>query len=74
MALQPCPECDGARLRPESLSIKLGGLSIHQFTVMSARRALQWVAELELTETEQAIARLILREVSERLQFLESVG
>jgi excinuclease ABC subunit A len=74
MALQPCPDCAGARLRPESLSIKLGGLSIHEFTVMSARRALQWIDELELTETEQAIARLIVREVSERLRFLESVG
>jgi excinuclease ABC subunit A len=74
MALQPCPACDGARLRPESLSVKIDGLSIHDFTVMSARAALAWVRELELTETEQAIARLILREVEERLGFLEAVG
>ncbi len=57
MALQPCPACDGARLRPESLSIKIDGLSIHDFSVMSARKALTWVKELELTETEQAIAQ-----------------
>jgi excinuclease ABC subunit A len=74
MALRPCPACDGARLRPESLAIKIGGLSIHEFTMLSARNALAWVGELELTETEQAIARLIVREVEERLQFLESVG
>ena len=74
MALQPCPACGGARLRPESLSIRLNGLSIHEFTVLSARAALEWISGLELTETEQAIARLIVREVEERLHFLESVG
>ncbi len=74
MALQPCPACDGARLRPESLSIRIADLSIHDFTVMSARASLVWIRELELTETEQAIAKLIVREVEERLQFLESVG
>jgi len=74
MALQPCPECHGARLRPESLSIRVGGLSIHEFTAMSARAALEWVKGLELTETERAIARLIVREVEERLRFLDAVG
>jgi excinuclease ABC subunit A len=74
MALRPCPACDGARLRPESLSIRIGGLSIHEFTVKSASAALDWIDGLELTETEQAIAKLIVREVRERLQFLESVG
>ncbi len=74
MALQPCPECEGARLRPESLAIQVGGVSIHEFTAMSARAALEWVKRLELTETEQAIARLIVREVEERLHFLDSVG
>ncbi len=74
MALQPCPACDGARLRPESLAVKLGGLSIHEFTVLSARAALEWIGELQLTETEQAIAKLIVREVDERLRFLEAVG
>ena len=74
MALQPCPSCDGARLRPESLAIRVGDLSIHEFTAMSARTALEWVKGLELTETERAIARLIVREVEERLQFLDAVG
>ena len=74
MALQPCPKCDGARLRPESLSIRIADLSIHEFTVMSARAALEWIKRLELTETERAIARLIVREVEGRLHFLDAVG
>jgi excinuclease ABC subunit A len=74
MAEQPCPACDGARLRPESLSVTVGGLSIHEFTQMSARAARGWIDELELTETERAIARLIVREVQERLSFLDNVG
>ena len=74
MALQPCPACDGARLRPESLAVTVGGLNIHEFSQLSARRALEWIGALELTETERAIARLIVREIAERLRFLDSVG
>src|SRR4051812_25323339 len=74
MALQPCPACDGARLRPESLAVAVGGLNIAEFTSLSAHAALRWIEELELTETERAIARLVVREISERLRFLDSVG
>jgi excinuclease ABC subunit A len=74
MAEQPCPECGGARLRPESLAVKVGGLSIHEFSELSARAAREWIENLEMTETERAIARMIVREVSERLSFLENVG
>jgi excinuclease ABC subunit A len=74
MAEQPCPQCQGARLRPESLSVKVGGISIAEYTRMSARAAGAWIRDLELTETEQAIARLIVREIRERLTFLENVG
>jgi excinuclease ABC subunit A len=74
MAEQPCPDCNGARLRPESLAVKVGGLSIADFSQMSARGAGEWIAALEMTETERAIARLIVREISERLAFLENVG
>jgi excinuclease ABC subunit A len=74
MTLRPCPECQGARLRPESLAVKVGGLGIHEFTRMSAARAIAWVAELELSDTERQIARLILREIDERLRFLDNVG
>jgi excinuclease ABC subunit A len=74
MAEQPCPACEGARLRPESLAVTIGGMSIHEFSELSARAARKWVDELELTDTERAIARLIVREVKERLSFLDNVG
>jgi len=74
MAEQPCPDCEGARLRPESLAVKVGGISIADFSQMSARGAAEWITSLELTDTERAIARLIVREISERLAFLENVG
>jgi excinuclease ABC subunit A len=74
MAEQPCPECKGARLRPESLAVKVGGISIADYSELSARAALAWIEELEMTETEQAIARLLVREITERLAFLENVG
>jgi excinuclease ABC subunit A len=74
MSVRPCPECEGARLRPESLAVKVGGLGIHELTRMSARRAIEWFGELGLTDTERQIARLILREIDERLRFLDNVG
>jgi excinuclease ABC subunit A len=74
MAEQPCPDCKGARLRPESLAVKVGGISIADFSQMSARGAAEWIGSLKMTETERAIARLIVREISERLAFLENVG
>jgi excinuclease ABC subunit A len=74
MAEQPCPDCKGARLRPESLAVKIGGISIAEYSAMSARAAAEWIDTLDLTETERAIARLIVREISERLAFLENVG
>ena len=74
MAEQPCPECDGARLRPESLAVKVGGTSIAEFSALSARAAGEWIEALEMNETERAIARLIVREITERLSFLENVG
>ncbi len=74
MSVRPCPECHGSRLRPESLAVKVGGLGIDQLTSMSARRTIEWFDSLALTDTERAIARLILREIEERLRFLDNVG
>ena len=74
MAEQPCPDCKGARLRPESLAVKVGGISIAEYSAMSAQAAAEWIASLEMTDTERAIARLIVREIRERLAFLENVG
>ena len=74
MTLRPCPECKGARLRPESRAVLVGGTPIPEFTALSARRALEWVRSLKLSEHDRRIARLVLREIEERLQFLENVG
>ena len=74
MSLRPCPECGGARLRPESRAVLVGGTAIDEFCALSARRALEWLGEVELSETDRHIARLILREIDERLRFLENVG
>ena len=74
MTLRPCPECKGARLRPESRAVLVSGTPIHEFTALSARRALEWVGGLELTEQERRIARLVVREIEERLRFLDNVG
>ncbi|MBX5442977.1 MAG: excinuclease ABC subunit UvrA [Solirubrobacteraceae bacterium] len=74
MTLRPCPACKGARLRPESRAVLVGGTAIHEFCELSARAALRWLDELELSEHDQAVARLILREIEERLRFLDNVG
>jgi excinuclease ABC subunit A len=74
MTLRPCPECKGARLRPESRAVLVAETAIPEFTSLSARRALEWVRSLDLNEHDRRIARLILREIEERLQFLENVG
>jgi len=74
MSLRACPACGGARLRPESRAVLVGGTRIEDFCSLSARRALQWLEEVELSETDRHVARLILREISERLRFLENVG
>jgi excinuclease ABC subunit A len=74
MSLRACPVCDGARLRAESRAVLVGGTRIEDFCALSARRALEWLQRVELSETDRHVARLILREISERLQFLENVG
>jgi excinuclease ABC subunit A len=74
MSVRPCPECKGSRLRPESRAVKVGELAIHEFTHLSASRALGWLGDLELSKQDRAIARLILREIDERLRFLDNVG
>ncbi|MFM8551679.1 MAG: excinuclease ABC subunit UvrA [Nitrospiraceae bacterium] len=72
--LEPCPTCKGARLRPESLSIKLGGKSIAEATQLSVRAAASYFGSLKLSEREAFIAQRILKEIRERLGFLVNVG
>jgi excinuclease ABC subunit A len=74
MSLRACPVCGGARLRAESRAVLVGGARIEDFCALSANRALEWLEQVELSETDRHVARLILREISERLRFLENVG
>src|SRR5215469_10908210 len=74
MSLRPCPVCNGARLKPEVLAVTVGGQSIHEFTQMSVNRALGFFDELDLTPTEELIGHRIVKEIRERLTFLDDVG
>jgi len=72
--LEVCPACKGARLKPESLSVKVGRRSIAEVTQLSIRAAAGFVESLKLTERETFIAQRILKEIRERLGFLVNVG
>jgi excinuclease ABC subunit A len=74
MSFRPCPQCGGARLKPEVLAVTVGDRNIHEFTQMSVTRALSFLDELELTETERLIGARIVKEIRERLTFLDNVG
>src|SRR5205823_7831202 len=74
MSFRPCPVCKGARLKPEVLAVTVGEKSIHEFTRMSVARALRFLDELDLTETEKLIGHRIVKEIRERLTFLDNVG
>ncbi|MBA3736311.1 MAG: excinuclease ABC subunit UvrA, partial [Actinobacteria bacterium] len=74
MSFRPCPVCKGARLKPEVLAVTVGEKNIHEFTQMSVTRALQFLDGLELTQTEQLIGARIVKEIRERLTFLDNVG
>ena len=74
MSTRPCTECGGARLRAEVLSVTVGGLNIHELTRLSVARAIEFLDELELGERDEQIAARILKEIRERLAFLDNVG
>jgi excinuclease ABC subunit A len=74
MSFRPCPVCKGARLKPEVLAVTIGEKNIHECTRMSVQRAIEFLDELELTETEELIGARIVKEIRERLTFLENVG
>ena len=74
MSLRPA-RCAAARgCEPSRARCSSAGARIEDFCALSARRALEWLEEVELSETDRHVARLILREISERLRFLENVG
>ena len=69
-----CPECHGDRLKKESLSVLIGGLNISQLCRLSVTAMLDFFDKLELTEKEEQISHLIIREIRSRLEFLRNVG
>jgi excinuclease ABC subunit A len=70
----PCPECKGARLKPESLAVTVGGHNIHALCSLPIGRAVDVVGALELSDRDHMIADRVFREVVERMQFLLDVG
>ncbi|PFR23755.1 excinuclease ABC subunit A [Bacillus cereus] len=74
MAEQACPKCKGGRLKPESLAVFVGGKTIADVTKYSVQEVYDFFSNIELTEKQEQIARLILREIKERVSFLVNVG
>ena len=74
MSATTCPACHGKRLRPESLAVKINGMSIADFTALPVSRAVEAVKEIKLNEREEKIAGRVVREIAERLGFLNTVG
>jgi len=70
----PCRGCEGLRLKPETLAVSVGGMSIAELTRLSIRKTLGFVTALELSDRERMIAERLLKEIRERLQFLVDVG
>ena len=74
MTTVECPECGGARLRSESLSVTVGGINIYDFCKMSVKEALKFIETATLSERDMMIADSIVKEIHSRLSFLASVG
>jgi excinuclease ABC subunit A len=81
MVAKPCPDCEGRRLKPESLAVTVGGKNIVEVSSMSVAQALEWVVAIGgdgskavLSKREQTIAHQILKEIQARLGFLKDVG
>ena len=74
MVRHECPDCHGARLKPESLAVTVGGKSIHDFNSLPIMEAIDFVAKLKMNQEERVIAGEIVKEIKSRLGFLMDVG
>ena len=74
MTESDCPECRGARLKPEYLAVTVGGKNIKEFCDLSVGKELEFIDELEFSSRDEMISKPILKEIKERLSFLKSVG
>ncbi|MEO8041699.1 MAG: excinuclease ABC subunit UvrA, partial [Acidobacteriota bacterium] len=70
----PCPVCNGARLQPESLAVKVNGLGIAQYSMLPIDESVKKIDEIKLNARENKIAGLVLKEIRDRLKFLSAVG
>jgi len=74
MSTNPCPDCKGARLNSISLAVTVGKLNINEFTRLSINEASEYIDNLKLCEKDEIISKQIIKEIKERLGFLQSVG
>ncbi|MHA1733059.1 MAG: excinuclease ABC subunit UvrA, partial [Promethearchaeota archaeon] len=74
MVEQRCPNCNGKRLRPESLAVTVGGVNIAELSDMNVKEALEFLDSLDLTPRQEEIAREVLKEIRARYSFLQNVG
>lgn len=74
LAEAPCPTCGGTRLNKQALSVRVGNKNIHEWTIMSVKQAIIFMSELKLSSQQEEIARLIIKELQDRLSFLANVG
>ena len=74
MGVSACRACGGARLKPESLAVRIGGTNIRDVTALTVEEAGRWVDDLQLEPRERKIAAQVLKEIRQRLRFLEDVG
>lgn len=74
MSFQPCPVCQGKRLKPETLAVKINGKNIYDATQLSVKDAKVFFKNLKLNENEKKIAEQVLKEVNARLEFMSNVG
>lgn len=70
----PCRDCEGARLKPEALAVRIGGLSVADLSALKIRDALTWLADVELSPWQREVGRLLLTQVVSRLEYLDRVG
>ena len=74
MSVKPCPVCHGARLKAESLAVTVGDINVFELSIMPIRNSEKFLAGLELSETDKLIGGRIIKEIRERLRFLDNVG
>ncbi len=74
MSMVTCPACKGSRLRPESLSVRIGGMGIHEVCALPVKEAFSFFDDLELSSHEMEIVNRILKEIKTRIKFLLDVG